>query len=61
MEQLKSNRKRRVKYDGITEDAKNLAVNRTHLWLVLEGRRVSASLMKRYNKLKGRGRQVDGL
>jgi len=44
--------KRRVTYRGIGADADTLGCNRVHLWKVLTGRRVSKSLMARYNELK---------
>jgi hypothetical protein len=36
------------KYPGISADAKTLGVSRTHLFLVLTGKRKSARLMSRY-------------
>ena len=43
---------RRVKYRGIVADAEALNVSRIHLWFVLEGRRESELLLKRYRELK---------
>ncbi len=40
------------KYPGITTDATTLGVHRIHLYLVLDGRRESRSLMARYQALK---------
>lgn len=39
------------KYPGITEQAEALGVSRTHLYLVLSGKRPSARLMSAYLKL----------
>ena len=51
--QTKGNAKAgRVKYVGIVADAKTLGVRREHLWQVLEGRRVSRVLSRRYSALK---------
>ena len=43
---------RQVRFPGITKDAQRLGVRREHLWMVLNGDRKSASLLKRYQKLK---------
>jgi hypothetical protein len=45
-------RKRLVKYPGIMEDARKLGINRTYLWLCLEGRATSAPVLRRYAELK---------
>lgn len=37
---------------GITKDAEALGVDRTHLYRVLKGERVSKRLLKRYVELK---------
>jgi hypothetical protein len=42
----------RNKYVGIVTDAAALGVDRVHLWRVLTGRRVSRSLLSRYQQLK---------
>jgi hypothetical protein len=42
---------RRVIHRGICAAAAELGVNRTHLWLVLSGRRQSRRLSERYAKL----------
>lgn len=39
------------KYPGITEAARVLSVSRTHLYLVLSGKRTSDRLLARYKKL----------
>jgi hypothetical protein len=49
----KSERKRRVRFPGICEDAFRLGVTREHLYRVLIGERQSKSLLKRYRELKG--------
>ncbi|MHB8520710.1 MAG: hypothetical protein ACYDH9_08120 [Limisphaerales bacterium] len=41
-----------MRFRGIVEDARRLNVDRVHLWLVLTGGRVSASLLERYRRLK---------
>ena len=43
---------RKVKYPGINADARALGVDRVHLYKVLEGQRVSKSLLLRYKELK---------
>jgi len=43
---------KRTKFPGITQDAKTLGCNRIHLYLVLDGRRESKSLTRRYKELK---------
>lgn len=43
----------RVIIPGITQDARTLGVNRTHLFRVLKGERKSKSLLRRYRQLKG--------
>jgi len=54
-----SERKRGGKYPrvrrfpGICLDAESLGVSRVHLYLVLTRQRRSASLLRRYRKLKG--------
>ena len=40
--------KRQVRFPGLVNAADHLGVHRNHLYLVLAGKRVSASLMKRY-------------
>lgn len=40
-----------VKYPRISSDAKALGVSRGHLWQVLEGRRLSKPLLKRFRLL----------
>lgn len=40
-----------AKYPGIAGDARTLGVSRTHLYLVLTGKRTSARLMQLYRKL----------
>ena len=42
----------RVVIPGITNDARKLGVDRTHLFRVLKGERTSKSLMRRYAELK---------
>lgn len=42
----------RVVIPGITSDARKLGVDRTHLYRVLKGERVSKRLMRRYQELK---------
>ncbi len=44
--------KSNIKFPGICRDAKKLGVERTHLYRVLTGKRISVSLMKRYKALK---------
>ena len=44
---------RQVRFPGICTDAHQLGVHRNHLRLVLMGVRRSASLIRRYEKLKG--------
>lgn len=39
---------------GCVADARALGVTYPHLWKVLEGKRKSASLMKRYRELQAR-------
>jgi hypothetical protein len=41
----------RVKHAGICDAAKQLGVERTHLYRVLKGERVSKRLMQRYAEL----------
>lgn len=41
-----------TQFPGISRDAEALGVTRTHLWLVLSGRRQSRRLMRRYKLLK---------
>lgn len=41
-----------AKFPGIAGDARTLGVSRTHLYLVLSGKRSSARLLKRYLKLR---------
>lgn len=41
------------RFPGITEAARRLGVDRSHLWRVLAGRRESASLSRRYRELEG--------
>jgi hypothetical protein len=45
-------RKGGIAYPTIGRDAERLGVSRPHLWMVLEGRRASESLMRRYAALK---------
>lgn len=42
-----------TKYVGILSDAAALGVSREHLWQVLERKRESRSLVRRYQELKG--------
>jgi hypothetical protein len=49
---LKKPLRRAVTYPTIGRDAERLGVSRPHLWMVLEGRRASESLMRRYAALK---------
>lgn len=42
----------RVKYVGIVSDAATLGVTQQHLYLVLEGKRRSRSLLIRYQELQ---------
>jgi hypothetical protein len=59
--QLKARRKpakRRVLFAGLLADARELGVNRNHLYLVLSGRRQSARLLTEYHKLKSRQRKT---
>ena len=55
-EKIKRKKKRlhrhKVRFPGITEDAKKLGVSRPHLWMVLTGSRESMSLTRRYQALK---------
>lgn len=44
--------RRSVRFPGLLNDAQALGVHRNHLYLVLSGRRVSASLLHRYQQLK---------
>lgn len=46
---------RGVKYVGIVADARELGVSRAHLWKVLEGKRKSDALLKRYRAMKRGG------
>ena len=48
----KIRKRRQVRFPGLVTDAETLGVHRNHLYLVLSGRRESASLMKRYRSLK---------
>jgi hypothetical protein len=48
----KEARRRRAPIAGICADAQRLGVRREHLWMVLRGRRESASLLRRYEDLK---------
>jgi hypothetical protein len=41
---------------GIYQAAKALGVSRSHLWRVLTGRRSSASLLSRYEALRGKSK-----
>ena len=41
----------RVRFPGITRDAKRLNVSRIHLYLVLTGQRTSHRLLRRYQAL----------
>jgi len=41
-----------IKHPGLVADARALGVSYPHLWMVLEGRRESKSLMARYKALK---------
>lgn len=43
---------RPVQFPGITRAARELRVSRTHLWSVLTGARVSASLKRRWEAWK---------
>ncbi len=52
MSKMKPKGKRKIQFPTIGADSKALKVDRIHLWKVLTGRRVSASLMERYEKLK---------
>lgn len=45
-------KKTKRKFKGIVKDAKELGVERTHLYRVLSGQRVSKSLTQRYRSLK---------
>jgi hypothetical protein len=45
--------KRRVRFPGLVNDAAKLRVHRNHLYLVLSGKRISHSLKRRYQQLKG--------
>jgi hypothetical protein len=45
----------RVKYPGIGAAAQVLGVSRFHLWSVVEGRRQSRRLLRRYQDLLGNG------
>ncbi len=50
---MKTKRKMsRVKYPNICRDAVRLGVHRVHLYQVLDGRRESASLRRRYRALR---------
>lgn len=46
-----SSGKTRTKYPGITDAARRLRVSRQHLFYVLEGTRISPTLIKRYQAL----------
>lgn len=46
-----SEKEGRVRFRGIVEIAKKLGVSRTHLYLVLSGRRESRSLRERYAQI----------
>ena len=45
------NTRRRTRFPRIGEAARDLGVDRTHLWRVLTGKRRSASLLRRYEAL----------
>lgn len=42
---------KRYERSGVVEAANSLGVSRFHLWAVLNGRRTSASLLRRYKAL----------
>lgn len=42
------------KFPGITADARTLNVSRDHLYKVLDGKRTSARLLKRYRALQAK-------
>lgn len=44
--------RRQVRFPGLVTSAEALGVSRNHLYLVLAGKRVSASLARRYLDLK---------
>ena len=55
---MKSNKKNKpigrhvTRFPGIVADARELGVNRIHLYLVLSGQRQSKSLLRRYANLQ---------
>ena len=50
-------KKRLVRFPNIVRHAHLLGVNRSHLYRVLVGERVSTGLVDRYRQLQGKGEQ----
>jgi len=50
-------RPRKIRFPEICADARELGVHRCHLYQVLSGKRRSASLLRRYDKLQQRKKE----
>lgn len=51
--------RRRIRFPGITYDARELGVTYNHLWRVLTGDRESPGLVQRYHALQARKKKAE--